>query len=778
MTETVLDRLLDSLRSAANVSRADQVRPAAVLWTDQESQWRPVAERLREMIPELLMLGEHAPEQRCGPAIWIKCMLARTLEEADWPASAVPILYLPGVSRADLRAIETCPRALQPLAELQYRGLFWSQLNGRDWTVKAFLSSSRGAFNLDVSGDQATQQAMHRALDVLIDTPVDNLKGRRLEAADFDALLSSNPIRDLLTWMNNPEASAEEWQGARWDAFRSRCKADWKLDPKSDGVLVAAERISEGRREWDAVWERYQSGWRSFPKVIEQLRLASLPVRRDLFTDLGRYPKTNDKAEDSLRLALAGVAGTSQTEAVSRLQGLEQEHGPRRHWLWAQMGQAPLAQALEPLSRLAALTGKPFRGQHLEDMADAYRAEFWQVDTAARQALAGLRTKADTEAVSTALQAIYVPWLEEANQRFQNLVRKDGYPGSTVVKEPSAAYQTGGQCWLFVDGLRYDVAQDLAALLKDEGLEISIDADYAPVPSVTASGKIACSPVAQFAQGRSTDQDFVPSHGTLDKPLNTALLRKILKDEGWQVLGGSETGEPTGRGWTEFGDLDHYGHEHGLRLAREVPIILDAIVEQIRCLIDAGWQQIRIVTDHGWLLVPGGMPKTELAKFLTATRWGRCAALTDTAKPTDLTLTWSWCPDVRIAMAPSISSFIAGQVYGHGGLSLQESIIPRITVTPPAGVADAVSVTVTEIKWTGLRCRVVVDGAQPVYAADLRQKANDPKTSKAGGGKPLKGGKASLVVEDDALEGEAISLVVIDGNGQAVARMATVIGGE
>ncbi|NEX20187.1 hypothetical protein G3480_07650 [Thiorhodococcus mannitoliphagus] len=334
---------------------------------------------------------------------------------------------------------------MQPLAELQYRGLFWSQLNGRDWTLNAFLSSSRGGLNLDLSADQATQQAMHRALDVLIDTPVDALKGWRLEAADFDALLSSDPIRDLLTWMNDPEGSAQEWQGARWDAFSSRCKADWKLDPKADGVLVAAEHISEGRREWNAVWERYQSGWRSFPKVIERLRLASLPVVQDLFADLSRYPRRNDEAEDSLRSSLAGLAGASQTEAVTKLQGLEQEHGPRRRWLWAQMGQAPLAQALEPLTRLAVLTGKPFGGQHLEDMIDAYRAEFWRADAAARQALAGLRTKADTDAVSAALRALYVPWLEEANQRFQELVRKEGYPGSRVVKEP-ATRPAGNAC--------------------------------------------------------------------------------------------------------------------------------------------------------------------------------------------------------------------------------------------------------------------------------------------------------------------------------------------
>ncbi|MCF7976524.1 MAG: hypothetical protein K9L82_00650 [Chromatiaceae bacterium] len=106
MPETVLDHLLSSLCSTANISRAEQVRPAAVLWTDHEGQWQGVAERLRPLLPELLILGDYAPAERRGPAIWIKCMLARTLDEADWPDNAVPILYLPGVSRTDLRAIQ------------------------------------------------------------------------------------------------------------------------------------------------------------------------------------------------------------------------------------------------------------------------------------------------------------------------------------------------------------------------------------------------------------------------------------------------------------------------------------------------------------------------------------------------------------------------------------------------------------------------------------------------------------------------------------------------
>jgi hypothetical protein len=50
------------------------------------------------------------------------------------------------------------------LAELQYRGVFWSQTNGKDWTVKAFLTARQGGLALNVAQDQPTQQALRRTL--------------------------------------------------------------------------------------------------------------------------------------------------------------------------------------------------------------------------------------------------------------------------------------------------------------------------------------------------------------------------------------------------------------------------------------------------------------------------------------------------------------------------------------------------------------------------------------------------------------------------------------
>ena len=36
---------------------------------------------------------------------------------------------------------------------------------------------------------------------------------------------------------------------------------------------------------------------------------------------------------------------------------------------------------------------------------------------------------------------------------------------------------------------------------------------------------------------------------------------------------------------------------------------------RVESLLAAGWREVRIVTDRGWLLLPGGLPKTDLPKI-------------------------------------------------------------------------------------------------------------------------------------------------------------------
>ncbi len=744
--------------------------PAAVLWPDKERQWQAVLPALKQLVPGLFELGGYDPSVRSGPAVWLKCAIAGLLPEIRF--QGVPVVYLPGVSRAELRAIESCPRDLQPLAELQYRGVFWSQVNAKDWTVSAFLASKNGGLGLDVAQDKATQEALLRALSSgqLMERSVRELRGRLIDAAWLDSLLAPNPTRDILVWMNDTKATEDAWQGGRWEVFVSRCRKDFGFDPAKDGELTAAEKLAARGGSWGAVWELYKDAHSSFPAVVGLLSRVQYSVG-DLFADTSAYPKANDEGEADLRYRLNALSAMTAVQARAAILDAERQHGERRSWLWAQMGKAPLARSLGHLAFVAQHTESAAFGGLLETQAERYREEAWRVDAEALQALAQAHTKADQDAVAAALRAVYLPWLEASSVAFQKALAEAGglNPGGvSKVSDPA------GTCVVFVDGLRFDVAQMLASRLGAMG-QLTLNSGWTSLPSVTASGKAWVSPVANLIAGKADDADFEPNVAATMKPLNTYNFRKLLADAGYEPLSGSETGDPTGKAWVECGDLDHFGHEHGLRLARDIDSQLAEIVERLQGLADAGWRRFRIVTDHGWLLVPGGMPKAELAKSQAETRWGRCAVLKDSATATPLTFGWDWCPQVQIAFAPGIASFVAGAEYAHGGLSLQECLVPELTLELEGSVPET-NVSISKLAWRGLRCNVEVLPPLPGLKVDIRTKAAAEDSSIVAAVKDLVEGKASLAVADDANEGAAAVLVVLDSQGKLLAKMNTTVG--
>lgn len=490
---------------------------------------------------------------------------------------------------------------------------------------------------------------------------------------------------------------------------------------------------------------------------------------------LSGYPQVNESQEASLRYRLAAMGTMTADQARTAVQEAEAEHGLRRGWLWATMCSAPLAKALAPLAQLAKGTATLPSGSTPDLLAKSYQDEGWKVDAAAVAALGGAQTKADIDSLSAAVRALYLPWTEESAKRLQEAVKS---AGGLTTQPPSMGANTlslsPGTCTIFVDGLRYDAAQRLLIRLTPLGTA-HIDAHWTSLPSVTASGKAWCSPVAGAISGTKADTEFEPRTAGDGKPLSSHNFRKLLLEQGIQVLDSHELGDPAGCAWTEAGDLDHYGHAHGIRLARDMDVQLQQVSERVAELHQAGWKKLRIVTDHGWLLMPGGLPKSELPKHQTETRWGRCAVLKDTSHGTDLTFGWSWCAEVQVAYAPGASSFVAGSEYAHGGLSLQECLVPVVTLdTVPPG-PTAATATIASIIWKGLRCTVAVDSSASGLSVGIRKKAG-VAINPVAAPKPLQNGKASLAVADDELLGTVVFVVVLDADGQVIQKATTTVG--
>jgi len=792
---TVINRLIKSIQSASVYNPDVQVAPACILWPDRDRQWEAIIPRLQVEISDLFILGDYEPDNRTGPGIWLRCVLAGEIdingkdstgegvEEKHTryrSAENISIFYLPGVSRQDLRAVENCPDSLKPLAELQYRGVIWSQLNGKDWTILSFLKSDQGGLGLDVAQDNDAKNAMQLALYRLLDEDISLLKGKRLDKDYFNTLLTGgDPVRDLLQWLDNSEAFKAGRGENEWLAFVEVCKSQLGFNPQDDGSLLGAENLAIHEGPWKAVWERYCEAPNRYPNIPNQIRKCNMPL--DLFANAqthGGWPQWNDRQEEDLRKALSGLSSLPDQKARQRILELDKSHRERRKLVWVELGESPLALALRHLVILSEVTSNPLTAGSTKDLATGYTSTGWKADAAVMHALSFIETDDDFQAVSTAIRSTYLPWIEDSSRYLQEKAEKSGYPSENL-QNRKKQHAGNGECILFVDGLRYDLARQLYDLLIKNGHKVSEKVSWVALPTVTATGKPAVSPIWEKIEGKEANSDFEPSVKETGQSLKGGYhLKKLLDADGWAVLEKSGSGDGKGKAWCEFGNIDHEGHERGWKISKFTNGLLSEISKRIEQLLTAGWKTVRVVTDHGWLLMPGGLPKTELPAVLVENKWGRCAVLKPGAATKEKLFPWYWNENQSVALANGISCYKAGEEYAHGGLSLQECLTLQLKVSAGSSTSQTPTIEITDILWKGLRCKIAVDGEFEDLFFDIRLKAGSPEHSVVMNVKPVnESGVSSVVIENEELEGTEASIVLLDKAGTLIAQEMTVIGG-
>ncbi len=773
MSETLGQRVVTALRTAAQAyASGDQVAPCAVLWADPERMWECVVTPLRSITPELFILGNYAPEQRTGPALWLRCLEARSLDVA--PATGiVPIFYLPGISREQLRAVEDCPPDLAALVELQFRGTLWLHVNGKEWTPYAFLVSKHGGLGFDVARDQATLDALAGALPALVDEPLAHLHGRLLNAEFFNELIAPDANGLVLRWLNDATAFQQRRSAAEWNAFRQQCKADFRFDPEKDGPLKAAQMLADRGNHWNEAWQRFAESPTNYPGIVDWLKRAA-PKSPTMFDSAEVWPHLNERDERQLQSAAMALEDRPSDEVTRRIAELEMQHGARRRYPWQKLGLSPLATALEPLAQLAKLCQISPGAPTPEAFGEFYASEGWRVDAAALATLAACETNEQHTSVLAAVRAVYLPWLETTSRHLQQLIRDHG---PSVLRRSGPIEPAPGRVVLFADGLRLDVGQQLAQHLTAVGLDATPDWEWSAIPTVTATAKPAASPLAGNLKGGEASDEFAPNLVSSGQRLTQDRFVFVLQERGWQCLGPEEIGDPAGSAWTEGGALDKRGHNEGWKLARAVATELRDLTSRIASLLQAGWSEVMVVTDHGWLLVPGGLPKVELKSFLAEHRWGRCAALKATAQTAVPTFPWHWNPDVTIATPPGVGCFRASMEYSHGGVSLQEMVIPRLRViaTRPRSAAAHL----VEVKWTSAKCRVTVGGDCSGARVDVRVRRSEPASSLLADHQARETtpeGKVTVFLENDADTGRSAEIVLLDAAGQVIDSLPTKLG--
>ncbi|MGN6258089.1 MAG: BREX-1 system phosphatase PglZ type B [Solirubrobacterales bacterium] len=765
MRETVLDGIVAALRAALAYDRNVQEGPVALLWPDERSQWAAVADRIGGRLP-LVCLGPYDPASRRGPAYWIRCVVAGSVD-AGLPEGP-PVVYLPGVSRGALRASDDCPPELAPIAELQYRSQWFSHPNGKDWSLRALLSHRERGLGLRIADDAQTREALEVALRRLVDERLDRLRRQHVDAAYLHHLVNPDPVLSLLEWLDDPAGFRDRSEAEEWSAFLQRCRNDFEFDPLGEGEVTAARRLAGRASPWQAAWKRFAETPDRFPGLPERLRGAK---PQELIFDPEVWPQDNDVAEEDLRRGLLALAELTPREARAEVERLETEHSKRRGTVWADLDRAPLAFALEQLGSLAKETKRPLEGRDLASLVAGYAERGWRADDAVLRALAAAPGDRDRAAVSAAIAALYREWVDVGARALQAAIGSLG-DGPPYEAGPPAA-TAAGTVSVFVDGLRLDVGQRLREALESAGVQVRAGTALAALPTVTQTAKAALVPVADGALGPGEGLHAVAA--STGAEASAKAMRALMAANGVQVLGPGEAGDPSGTAFAEIGEIDRRGHDDGLELADRVDEEVRRIAARVRDLLEAGWERIEVVTDHGWMLVPGGMEKVTLPAQTALLKKGRCARLKEGAAVEVPTVPWHWDREVRIALAPGASCFEANKEYEHGGVSPQECVVPRLAASVGA-TAPTEGPELTGVKWLGLHCRVEFAGVAAA-TLDLRRLPGDPGSSLAEEAKEVaSAGKVSLLVPDEDEEGEAAFLVLVAPDGRIVAQRETTVG--
>jgi len=214
--------------------------------------------------------------------------------------------------------------------------------------------------------------------------------------------------------------------------------------------------MSSGKTAWELVWGRYKEAPDTYPGVKEVLETLT---PKGLFEEPSEYrPICNKKEEERLEKAIIALSSASSKDALAIVKTMAAEHAHRSIWVWATLGDSPLALAIGHLRDLAEVIESTGNPSTRETLAEYYTTQGWKADNSVLRALGAARSVSSTKAVTAAIRVVYLPWLEKVATLTQALASTFPVTGPQTCRTLSSAE---GTVYLFADGLRMDLAKSL-----------------------------------------------------------------------------------------------------------------------------------------------------------------------------------------------------------------------------------------------------------------------------------------------------------------------------
>ena len=269
-------------------------------------------------------------------------------------------------------------------------------------------------------------------------------------------------------------------------------------------------------------------------------------------------------------------------------------------------------------------------------------------------ALNEIDRKADLSAVEAAITAIYRPWLDAVAKALQAAVGPVN-AGTYVHRLPRNLWPAKSS----YSSMDFDSSR--ASSGRSAGRRRSrpdLATGLAALPTVTQTSKPALVPVDQslFAAGSRLDARRA-SEGPQRRRPGAARPHGNSEHPGPSR---ATTGDPSGVAWTEAGEIDHRGHDVGVRLVDYLDDEVERIVGRIEELLDAGWTRSPSspTTDGSFFLAAWRRTRICLPPLPRSRR--AAAPVLRTARLIVPTVPWYWDPR-RTHRARAWSLLLRGQ---------------------------------------------------------------------------------------------------------------------
>lgn len=453
---------------------------------------------------------------------------------------------------------------------------------------------------------------------------------------------------------------------------------------------------------------RQRKGWEELyvekaGKVDEDLGLSDVFAQE---TDLGEIITFAFEDNTYFHRYITDILAGKLVEAAqewSAVQGnIWEGHDPQRaaNWQVARCG-------AELLRYASTITDEAIQGHKtLAQLVKQYATNWYRFDQFQRSFEQYTDSLPDrTELVETYIKRVrqtYRNRSESLQKHYQSLVVAEGWPGTIPFQNTSVwnkyiepnlkAHQPTAYIW--ADALRFELGKEVGAALTKNGHLVDLIPSAAFIPTVTKLAMVALLPGADQKLylrhvGESLEAEL---DGVVLKNLQerVSVLRTRLGDrmqhQSLDNFLNSPKQKPVDLLCLSLTEIDTSGESLGSNALLPIQEAAKKLVRAVNKLKQMGYKQVVIAADHGFVLHPDYEPGDNMPK--PPGDWWlikkRCLAGIGTPGDTSLGFTperLSLRSDAtQFAFARQFAVYQANTRYFHEGLSIQENVVPVLTV--------------------------------------------------------------------------------------------------